>query len=180
MGAAMKITGLVLAAALLVPGLSLAQSSATPTLPGSLTTSGCSAGLTSCYNPYSATNPLPTTTTLTPSGATSAAIVPTPSGALESCHVLKSGGGNLYSLAVTIQATSGVVQVFDATSAPADGAVTPVWAMPVLSNGTFGGANWEWSVPMNFLTGITVCFSSATTPFTKTASATAMFSGDVK
>lgn len=115
-----------------------------------------------------------------PSPSSSAGIVPTPSPALESCRPLKAGAGNLYSLAVTIQATSGIVQVFDATSAPADGAVTPVWAMPVLSNGTFGGANWEWTVPMNFLTGITVCFSSATTPFIKTASATAMFSGDVK
>lgn len=115
-----------------------------------------------------------------PQSSANGAIVPVVSTALESCRVLKASAGNLYSLGITIQATSGVVQLFNATSAPADGAVTPIWSMPVLSNGTFGGASWNWNMPLRFSTGATVCFSSATTPFTKTASATAMFSGSIQ
>jgi len=38
-----------------------AQSTAQPVLPGSLQTSGCAPGYTSCYVPYSATNPVPVT-----------------------------------------------------------------------------------------------------------------------
>ena len=115
-----------------------------------------------------------------PTSSANQGLVPVVSTALESCRVLKASAGNLYSLAVTIQATSGVVQIFNSTTAPADGAVTPIWSMPVLSNGTFGGSSWSWNIPLRFSTGATVCFSSATTPFTKTASATAMFSGGVQ
>lgn len=115
-----------------------------------------------------------------PSNQSAAANTPVVSTSLESCHVLKASPGNLYTLSITIQATSGIEQVFDATSAPSDGSVTPKWFIPVVSNGTFGGDSREWSVPMRFSTGITVCFSSATTPFTKTASSTAAFSANVQ
>jgi hypothetical protein len=115
-----------------------------------------------------------------PGTGAAAAIVPVVSTTLESCHVLKASPGNLYTLAVTIQATTGIVQVFDATSAPGDGAVTPAWSQPIVSNGTLGGATWEWSIPVRGAVGLTACFSSATTPFTKTASATAMFSAGVQ
>jgi hypothetical protein len=126
----------------------------------------------------SASNPVPTS--LYPLATSAAAIIPVVSTALESCRVLKASAGNLYSLAITIQATAGVIQVFDATSAPSDGSVTPLWAQAVISNGTFGGSSWNWTIPLRFGTGITACFSSATTPFTKTASATAMFTGAVQ
>jgi hypothetical protein len=116
-----------------------------------------------------------------PTSSANASIVPVVSTALEGCHVLKSSAGNLYSLSVTIQATTGIVQLFNATSAPSDGAVTPIWSQPVISNATLGGATWSFAgAPVQGSTGLTVCFSSATTPFTKTASATAMFSAGVE
>lgn len=59
--------GIALAFALGVAGAE-AQSTATPVLPGSLTTSGCQPGFTSCYAPYSNANPLPVTATFAPSG----------------------------------------------------------------------------------------------------------------
>ena len=57
--------------------------------------------------------------------------------------VLKASAGNLYSLTITIGATSGYAMLFDATSLPSNGAVTPVWCYPVTSNGTNGTANHD-------------------------------------
>lgn len=116
-----------------------------------------------------------------PTSASAAGIGATVSTVAESNHVLKSGAGNLYSLTVSITTVSGYVLVFDATSAPADGAVAPIWWFPVVSNGTFGGMSNFWSPgpPLSFLTGCTAVFSS-TGPFTKTASATAAFSAQVQ
>lgn len=96
----------------------------------------------------------------------------------ESNHVLKGSAGSLYSLAVTIGATSGWLLLFNATSAPADGAVTPVFWLPLTSNGANGYGTIEWRMPLQFSTGITAVFST-TGPFTKTASATAAFSAQV-
>ncbi len=115
-----------------------------------------------------------------PTSDATTGIIPVFSTALESCHVLKNAPGNLYWLTVTTQAVNVVIQVFNATSAPSDGAVTPVWSQPIVSNGTFGGNTWSWPIPVAVTTGIVVCASSATTPFTKTASATTMFSAGVK
>jgi len=68
--------------------------------------------------------------------------------------------------------------VFDATSAPADGAVTPKECAVAPANATtfidYGGGP-----PESFATGITAVFSS-TGCFTKTASATAFFHGTVQ
>ena len=59
----------------------------------------------------------------------------TVSTAAEASHVLKASAGNLYSLAVTSGASAGYVMLFDATSAPANGAVTPAecYYMPATS-----------------------------------------------
>lgn len=124
------------------------------------------------------TNPVP----LGPSSVAGAGIIPVVSTALEACRVLKSGAGNLYALSALLTTTSGIVLAFDATSAPGDGAVTPVWFSVATSNGTTGGfsAGWPSNAPLHFAIGMTVCLSSATTPFTKTASATAAFSGGVQ
>ena len=99
----------------------------------------------------------------------------------ESGHVLLAAAGSLCSLTVVVGATSGYVLVFDATSAPIDGAVTPAWWFPVKSDGTNGGAavSWQAGSPRTFATGITAVFST-TGPFTKTASATASFSAQVQ
>lgn len=109
----------------------------------------------------------------------SSGVALTPSTTTESNHVLKASSGSLSSLTVAIGATSGWVLVFDATSAPADGAVTPKWWFPVASNGTSGAISAAWVEPAQFSTGVTVVFST-TGPFTKTASATAQFSGQVQ
>jgi hypothetical protein len=65
--------------------------------------------------------------------------------------------------------------LFDSTSAPADGAVTPKWVYPIPAGGAI---NMDWSRPLAFTNGITVVFSS-TGPFAKTADATAYISGQV-
>lgn len=96
--------------------------------------------------------------------------------ALEASHQIKGSNGNLYWLTITIGATSGWLLLFDATAAPADGAgVTPLYAVPVASDGTSGFASMEiQDLPMHFANGISAVFST-TGPFTKTASATAAF-----
>lgn len=109
--------------------------------------------------------------------STGASLVP--SASTESNHVLKASAGSLSALTVTIGATSGWVLVFDAASAPSNGAVTPKWWFPVTSDGTKGGIAVSWPVPVPFSTGITAVFST-TGPFTQTLSATAQFSGQVQ
>lgn len=60
----------ILATALFGAGISAAyaQSTAQPVLPGSLTTSGCPGSISPCYLPYSNSNPLPVSASITPSG----------------------------------------------------------------------------------------------------------------
>lgn len=107
-------------------------------------------------------------------------LVPVFSTALEASHILKASAGNLYNLTVNIGATSGWLMLFDATTVPADGAVTPSYATPLLSNGTLGFLSLEWdTAPVHFVNGIVAVFST-TGPFTKTASVAASFFGNVK
>lgn len=109
-------------------------------------------------------------------------MAPTPAtqSAVQSCTVLKSSAGQLYSLSAAIGATTGYIMVFNATAAPGDGAVTPAWPpIRVVSDGTSGWASYSFPYPLTLGTGITVCFSS-TGPFTKTASATAILSGQIQ
>jgi hypothetical protein len=111
-----------------------------------------------------------------PSPAPTAGIVPVPSTAAESNRVFKASAGNLYAYQVTTGAVAGYVMLFNATAAPVDGAVTPVKCVAVPAASTVGVTA---NPPEYFSTGITAVFST-TGCFTKTASATAMFSGDVK
>lgn len=94
--------------------------------------------------------------------------------AVASSLVLKASAGNLYSVNVVTGASAGFVMFFNATSAPGDGAVTPVYCMPIAANSGFNMANTP--IPANFTTGITIVFST-TGCFTKTASATAFIAG---
>jgi hypothetical protein len=115
-----------------------------------------------------------------PSASSTVGIAPVVSASAEASHVLKASAGNLYGLSVTVTTVSGYVMIFDATSAPANGAVTPKFCFPITSNGTNGGAAFSWgSMPMYFATGITVEFST-TGCFTATSSTTAFFNGAVK
>jgi hypothetical protein len=109
------------------------------------------------------------TGTITPLPAT--AVTPVVSTSASSSLVLKASPGSILSLSAT-SATPGYVMLFDATSAPADGAVTPkyCWQGPV---------SGPWPTPAAFAVGITAVYST-TGCATKTASATAWFSGQVQ
>lgn len=107
-------------------------------------------------------------------GTSIAAVV---SGSAEGSHVIKASAGALYGFSVTTGASAGVVQILNATSAPVDGAITPIKCYDVAANSTVS-ASWE-PIPLWFSTGITIVFSTGTACFTKAASATAFISGDV-
>lgn len=115
---------------------------------------------------------------IAPTSSSTNGITAVVSASAEGSHVLKASAGNLYSIYVTTGVTAGYLMVFNATSAPVDGAVTPnqcVWAP---ANATTS-VNYGSGPPGVYSTGITAVFSS-TGCFTKTASATAFFHGRVK
>ncbi len=101
-------------------------------------------------------------------------VVPGASTAAEASHVVKGSAGTLYGGVVTTGAVGGYVMIFNATTPPADGAVTPLkcYVAPASQSTSFsadpGAGGWT------FGTGIVFVFSS-TGCFTKTASATAYF-----
>lgn len=100
-------------------------------------------------------------------------IVPGQSAATEGSHVLKGSSGYLWSLYVTTGGSAGFLMTFNATSAPADGAVTPVECIQVPANST-GSLTFNTGPPDFYPTGIVAVFST-TGCFTKTISATAFF-----
>ena len=110
---------------------------------------------------------------IAPTAAAAAGIAAGSSTAVEGSHVIKAGAGNLYDLYVTAGATAGFVMTFNATTAPADGAVTPVNCVQAAANQTTG-LSFGSGPPEVYSTGISAVFSS-TGCFTKTASATAFF-----
>jgi hypothetical protein len=135
-----------------------------------------------CIVGYSATCNVASTSvtgslSLVPSSASANGIAQGQSSALESSHVLKASAGNLYTIDCTTTTVAGYLMLFNAASAPADGAVTPNrWAV-VPANSTASIENGI--MPSYYGTGIVAVFSS-TGPFTKTASATAAFSWRVQ
>lgn len=96
------------------------------------------------------------------------------SGSLETGHVIKNSAGNLYGVTVTTTTAAGYAQIFNSTTVPAAGAVTPIDAFYV---GAFGSVSRQYNPPLVCSTGISIAFSASTTPFTKTDSATAFISG---
>lgn len=90
--------------------------------------------------------------------------------------VIKASAGNLYGINTVSGAAAGYLMLFDATSAPADGAVTPVKCLTIAATSSL---NIAFNPPLRFATGITAVFST-TGPFLKTISATAFISGDAK
>jgi hypothetical protein len=112
---------------------------------------------------------------------TPGAITPVVSAAAESSHVLKASAGNFYSAyATNLTTTAGFLLIFNATSAPADGAVTPLACVPLPASGN-GSINNKPGPYQVYSTGITAVVSSAATCFTKTTGViTAFISGDVQ
>lgn len=130
-----------------------------------------------CYNGTSwkacqATNPLPT------APVPSSGITPIVSAALEGSHVFKGAAGVNYSIYVTTSTTPGYLMTFNATSAPADGAVTPIECVAVPASSSVS-VSLGSGPPDTYSTGITAVFST-TGCFTKTVSATAFFKGRVQ
>lgn len=120
-------------------------------------------------------------TTNTPSAASGAALTPVSSSALAANTVIKASAGNLYSFEVSADSTlSGAawwIMIYNATSAPVDGAVTPLKCYAMSSGTTSYGA--AFPTPAAFSTGITIGVST-TGCFTKTASTHAFISGDAQ
>lgn len=109
-----------------------------------------------------------------PSALASDAIVPVATAAAAGSLVIKASAGNLYSVQVATGATAGYLLLFNATAAPADGAVTPVKAYSIAATSSL---DVKFDPPLRFSTGITAVFST-TGPFIKTISATAFISAE--
>lgn len=116
-----------------------------------------------------------------PNSSAAIGITPVVSGSGEASHVLKNGAGNLWSVyATNLTATTGFLVVINATSAPADGAITPLACVPLAGN-SVASLNWAPGPPAVFSTGITAVVTSASTCFTKTTGViTAYISGAVQ
>lgn len=95
----------------------------------------------------------------------------------EGSRVVCSADCRLYGFLATTGASAGYVLIFDATSAPSDGTVTPKLCYSVPATSTVA-ASWG-DIPAQFTTGLTIVFST-TGCYTKTVSATAFFSVQVK
>lgn len=112
-----------------------------------------------------------------PSAAAAAALTTVASLAVTGGQVIKASAGNLYGFNVVSGVTAGYVMVFNSTTVPADGAVTPLRCIPLAANSGID-VNLRGQ-PSRFSTGITIVFST-TGCFTKTISATAFIAGDAQ
>jgi hypothetical protein len=136
--------------------------------------------LTNLINANAVTLQLATSTNSVPVNV--GAITPVVSTVAEASHVLKgSGPGNFYgAYATNLTTTAGFLLIFNATSAPADGAVTPLACVPLPASGNASINNKPGPYQV-YSTGITAVVSSASTCFTKTTGViTAFISGDVQ
>ncbi len=116
-----------------------------------------------------------------PSSSSAIGIAPIVSASGESSHVLKASAGNAYAIyATNLTGTAGFLLVLNSTTAPGDGAVTPLACAPLSPNG-IASLNYAPGPPGVFSTGITAVVTSATTCFTKTTGViTAFISGLVQ
>lgn len=132
---------------------------------------------------------LPTTPTIaagsgvvsSPSSEASAGVSTTSSSALAANTIIKGSAGNLYSFEVsadsTLSSAAWWIMIYNATSAPSDGAVTPAKCYAMSTGTTSFSAAFPTPIAMS--TGITIGVST-TGCFTKTASTHAFISGDFK
>lgn len=128
--------------------------------------------------PVSPTSPLPVTN----SGSGANLGVPYfATAALAANKVVKASPGNLYGFQVsadtTLSAAAWWIMVYDATSAPVDGAVTPIKCYALPAGTTSLAASWP--TPLVLATGITIGVSTNGC-FTKAASTHAFISGDAQ
>jgi len=98
--------------------------------------------------------------------------IPYRSGALESSHVLKTSAGRVFKISVTnFKSAAVMLMVFDSTTVPADGAVTPVICRPIPALASSLPTNYVVDLhdtPYKFVNGISFAISTTTsTCFTK-------------
>lgn len=174
------LAGLVPIALLCCVSRALAQSWGNE-VPGYLSTSNCPGGNTPCFIAYGASVPITGTSTIdqtipgstngvniNPTSAATAGIVGVASAAAESSHVIKASNGNLWSAyAQNLTTTAGFLVVLNATSAPVDGAITPIDCVALPASGA-ATISYGAGPPGIYSTGITAVVTSATTCFTKT------------
>lgn len=168
----------ILLAGIFWPALAFAQGA--PVAPVVVNGNSAGGGYTYCQVGTVGTGtcklPVDSTATFTPPTATKVS-----SSALAANQVVVAGAGTFYSFDVSADSTlSGAawwVMVYDATSAPADGTVTPAkcYALPSGTTSIFAA----FPNGITFGTGITIGVST-TGCFTKTASTHAFISGDYK
>ena len=133
--------------------------------------------------------PVTTTPSATPgnvilnAAATAAAgVAPVQSSAVETGHVIKASAGNLYAFNVsadaTLSAVAWAVMIFNSTTVPAAGAVTPVkcYLAPIGTTSISG----SFSLPLYLSTGVSIAVSTGQTCFTKTDSAHGFISANVQ
>ncbi len=118
---------------------------------------------------------------IAPSAAAGVGISAVVSGSAEASHVLKGSGGNLYgAYATNLTATAGFLAILNSTTAPGDGAITPLACVPLPGNSSAYISRGA-GPPQVYSTGITAVVTSAATCFTKTTGViTAFISGDVQ
>lgn len=101
-----------------------------------------------------------------------AGLTPAPTSAASGSLVVKASAGKLYSAGITTGGSAGYLLIYNATSAPADGAVTPQACIQVDANKTWMGDFVTAGIPETYTTGIVMVFST-TGCFTQTSSSTA-------
>lgn len=120
----------------------------------------------------------PVTATVSPSAASSASQLPSATSSITGARIFKTSGGNLYGLQVTSSTTAGYVLLFDATSVPADGAVTPIKCYKLGGNATVV-VSWLPGPVLRFVNGLVAVYST-TGCFSKAVENTAFISGEVE
>lgn len=116
------------------------------------------------------------------SAASAVGVAPVRSSVIETGHVIKAGAGNLYSLDVTadatLSATAWALMIFNSTTVPSAGAVTPAWCLLLPAGAT--GYTGAFPTPMYLDTGISIAASVGQTCFIKTDSAHAFISANAQ
>lgn len=102
------------------------------------------------------------------------AATPIVSTSLEGSHVLKASKGNLYSLYVYNAGSAAFLMTFNATSLPANGAVTPIQCIPVAA-ANYQYINFAPTPPEYYSTGIVAAISTGANCLTLTVGSGAFF-----
>lgn len=124
-----------------------------------------------------AVNPLASVLVPAPSNSTFYGITPAVTPSATGSLAAKTTAGDLYGISVVAGAAAGFLLVGNGTAVPADGAVVPLDCIPVAING-YATVSFN-PIPQFFSTGIWAAFST-TGCYTKTLSATAYISANVK